>query len=193
MTGWFTATPESLLAIVLSAVGVYTAILVYTRMAGLRSFARMSSFDFAMTVAIGSMIASSVLTKSPSLPQALVGIAMIYVLQRMVRWARHRWPAVQHLVDNEPLLLMDGAQMLRANMDEEGITEDELWAKLRAANVLDLRQVRAVVMETTGDISVLHGDPDGLDLQPNLLSGVRGGDSAMARDTDLRPDTLRMV
>ena len=31
-------------------------------------------------------------------------------------------------------------------------------AKLREANVLDISEVRAVVLETTGDISVLHGE-----------------------------------
>lgn len=189
MSDWFTAPPASLLAIALTAVGVYAAVLAYTRLAGLRSFAKMSSFDFAMTVAIGSMVASTVLTRSPSLPQALVALAMIYGLQFAVGTARQRWPRAQRLVDNEPLLLMDGPTMLRENMRKGRVTEDDLWAKLREANVLDVRQVRAVVMETTGDVSVLHGDPGGTALQPQLLTGVRGADRAAAGDVDLRPAT----
>lgn len=38
------------------------------------------------------------------------------------------------------------------------VAKDDLIAKLREANVLDLSQVRAVILETTGDVSVLHGD-----------------------------------
>lgn len=189
MSDWFTAPPASLLAIALTAVGVYAAVLAYTRLAGLRSFAKMSSFDFAMTVAIGSMVASTVLTRSPSLPQALVALAMIYGLQFAVGTARQRWPRAQRLVDNEPLLLMDGPTMLRENMRKGRVTEDDLWAKLREANVLDVRQVRAVVMETTGDVSVLHGDPGGTALQPQILTGVRGADRVAAGDVDLRPAT----
>ena len=37
------------------------------------------------------------------------------------------------------------------------------------ANVLQMSTVRAVVLETTGDISVLHGDGA---LHPDLLYGV---------------------
>ena len=61
MSAWFTTSWAALGAIAISAVAVYAAILVYTRIAGLRSFAKMSSFDFAMTVAVGSMVASSIL------------------------------------------------------------------------------------------------------------------------------------
>ena len=186
---WFTATPASLVAIALSAVGVYTAVLVYTRLSGLRSFAKMSSFDFAMTVAIGSMLASSILNQKPTFPQALVGIAMVYALQRAVGWARERWTWVQTVVDNEPLLLMDGPTMLRDHMKEASVTEDDLWGKLREANVLDLAQVRAVVMETTGDITVLHGEAGGTPLEGRLLTGVRGADRAVRGNSDLRPGT----
>lgn len=187
MSDWFLVTPSHLLGVVVTAVAVYALVLLYTRLAGLRSFAKMSSFDFAMTVAIGSMVASSILTRTPPLVQSAVGIAVLYALQLGLGTLRQRWAWIQHLVDNEPLLLMDGPTMLHDNMKKGRVTEDDLWSKLRAANVLDLRQVRAVVMETTGDISVLHGDPDGPDLHPRLLTGVRGADAAAGTDVDLRP------
>ncbi|MGB3544372.1 DUF421 domain-containing protein [Rubrivirga sp.] len=187
MADWFTADPSSLVAIALTAVGVYAAVLVYTRLAGLRSFAKMSSFDFAMTVGIGSMLASSILTQTPTLAQALVGIGMVFALQISVGWARRRWSLAQRLVDNEPLLLMDGSEMLQDQMAKVQVTEDDLWSKLREANVLDVSHVRAVVMETTGDITVLHGDPDGTPLQPKMLTGVRGADRKAEGRVDLRP------
>ena len=193
MSDWFTASPESLVAIALSAVAVYAGVLVYTRLAGLRSFAKMSSFDFAMTVGVGSMLASSILTATPSLPQALVGLGMLYLLQWSVGKARRASATVQNLVDNEPLLLMDGPEMLRDNMRESGVTEDDLWAKLREANVLDVSQVRAVVMETTGDISVLHGEAGGTPLQGRVLTGVRGADRVVAGEVDQRPGTSGVV
>ena len=191
MSDWFLAPASHLLGVVLTAVGVYALVLLYTRLAGLRSFAKMSSFDFAMTVAIGSMVASAILSKSPALVQSAVGLAALYGLQLGLGSLRRRWAWVQHLVDNEPLLLMDGPTMLHDNMKKGRVTEDDLWGKLREANVLDPNQVRAVVMETTGDISVLHGDPDGTPLAPSLLTGVRGADAATGTDVDLRPSTER--
>ena len=174
MSDWFTASPESLVAIAGTAVGVYAVVLVYTRLAGLRSFAKMSSFDFAMTVAIGSMLASAILNAAPSLPQAAVGLGMVYGLQRVVGWARQRFAWAQHIVDNEPLLLMDGPEMLRENMKRASVTEDDLRSKLRAAGVARLADVHAVVFETTGDVSVLSG---GEAPEPWLLQDVRRGEA----------------
>ena len=177
MSDWFTASPESLIAIAISAVGVYAAVLFYTRLVGLRSFAKMSSFDFAMTVAIGSMLASSILTRTPSLPQALVGIGMVYGLQHVVGRARQRWRAVERVVDNQPILLMDGPRVLHANLRAASVTEDDLRSKLRAAGVCRLTDVHAVVFETTGDVSVLHGEhaPDAW-----LLDDLRQGPAGVS-------------
>jgi hypothetical protein len=184
MRDWFLAPPETLLWIVLTAVGVYAAVLLCTRLAGLRSFAKMSSFDFAMTVAIGSLVASSILNERPALVQAAAGLAAVYGLQYTVGALRQRWAWLQHLVDNEPLVLMVGERMLRENMRRARVTEDDLWAKLREANVLHPRQVRAVVMETTGDVSVLHGDAGGPALDPRLLTGVPDAVRHLASDGD---------
>lgn len=176
MTDWFTASPDALLATVLSAVGIYAVLIVLVRLVGLRSFSKMTSVDFAMTVAVGSVIASTVLTTTPSLPQAAVGLASLFGIQYVVALLRRRTDVAEDVFDNEPVVIMTPEGMRRDVMREERVTEDDVWAKLREANVIHPRQVRAVVLETTGDISVLHGDPDGPSLHPCILRGVRGSD-----------------
>ena len=187
MGDWFWAPPSTLIAIVLSACGIYVAVLVYTQLAGLRSFAKMSSFDFAMTVAIGSMVAAGTLNERPALVQTAVGLAAIYGLQYGLGLMRRKWVRVERLIDNEPLLLMMGNRMLKENMKEARVTEDDLWSKLREANVLQMSQIRAVVLETTGDISVLHGDADGPSLEPKLLTGVRDANRQFETDLTMHP------
>jgi uncharacterized membrane protein YcaP (DUF421 family) len=155
-----------------NALGIYVAVIVFTRMAGLRSFAKMSSFDFAMTVAVGSVIASTISSSFVSLAQGAVALAALYVLQVVVAQLRVRGGF--GAVDNSPLLLMWDGEVIRDHLVKGQITEDDLRAKLREANVLHAGQVRAVVLETTGDVSVLHGEPDGPPLDPELLQGVVG-------------------
>jgi len=173
MTEWITTSWTAVLMVVLSSIGIYASVILFTRLAGLRSFSKMSGFDFAMTVAIGSVVASSILTKDPPLLQAVVALGTIYALQIGVAQLRKNTQIAERFVDNEPLLLMVGTEMLRDNMRRVRVTENDLWAKLREANVIDLSEVHAVVFETTGDVSVLHGSPDGPDLDMELLTGVR--------------------
>lgn len=65
------------------------------------------------------------------------------------------------------------ARFLHDGLRRSRVSIDDVKAKLREANVLRYDQVQAVVLETTGDISVLHGDGR-VDL--DLLSGVEGVD-----------------
>ena len=156
-----------------SAVGIYAAVILYTRLSGLRSFSKMSSFDFAMTVAVGSLIATTVLTPDPPLLQAAAALAALYLLQLGLAWLRVRFEAVGSTVDNQTVLLMQDGRILDA-MRTAAVTRNDLIAKLREANVLRLEQVRAVVMET-GDISVLHADDgDQRPVDDEILEGVRG-------------------
>jgi uncharacterized membrane protein YcaP (DUF421 family) len=71
---------------------------------------------------------------------------------------------------------MAGSDILRDNLRAAQMTEGDLYAKLREANVTQLEQVRAVVMESTGDVSVLHADEGDPDLDADLLHGVRDAD-----------------
>lgn len=174
---WLNTTWTAVLMIVISSVGIYVALILFTRIAGLRSFSKMSSFDFAMTVAIGSLIASTIISDSPPLYQAMAALAVLYILQIAVAILRVKSTAVSKLVNNQPLLLMRGSDILQDNLKEARVTHDDLRAKLREANVTQLSQIYAVVMEATGDISVMHNDSDEHELDDELLKGVRGWES----------------
>lgn len=156
-----------------STLGIYIAIVLLTRISGLRSFSKISGFDFAVTVAIGSVMATVLVAKEPPLLQGMVALAALYTVQLGTAILRYRWSWFSELIDNEPLLLMDGQELLYDNLHEANVSEADIRAKLREANVITMEEVRAVVMETTGDISVLHGPPDGLELEASLMEGVR--------------------
>jgi len=172
---------------VLSALGIYLVVVVLTRIAGLRSFSKISAFDFAMTVAIGSVIATTIVSPDPPLARAAIGLVALYGMQMTVGWLRVRSATVSRTVDNEPLLLMDGQRVLHENLKKAKLTESDVRSKLREANVLSPAQVRAVVMESTGDISVLHGEVGGPELDPSLLEGVRG---TVRRDVEEGPNRM---
>lgn len=171
MDKYFGVSSGVLLAVFLSAVGIYCAVILFTRIAGKRSFSKMSSFDFAMTIAIGSIIGSTLLLASVNLVTGIVGLASVYLLQQLVAYLR-RFPSFGEIVENKPFLLMKGPQVLEENLKKARVTKGDLRAKLREANVIRLSQVKMVVFETTGDISVLHGEED-LEVEKWLLEDVK--------------------
>ncbi|MFV8225624.1 DUF421 domain-containing protein [Christiangramia aquimixticola] len=172
MEKWFAFNSDNLIAVVLTAVGIYTAIILFTRLAGKRSFSKMSSFDFAITVSIGSMIATTVLSKSVSLWEGITGLAILYLLQMVVGIFR-RFGIVRTVVDNKPLLLMEGEHIYYENLKKARVTEADLKSKLREANVIELSEIKAVVFESTGDISVLRSSDENKNLAAYLREGIQ--------------------
>ena len=170
---WIWTSPGDVAMVVVTGILIYGAVIVATRVTGLRSFAQFSSFDFAMTVAIGSLISSSLLTQDPPLIQALVGLAVLYGLQKLVASLR-RLPAMGNIIDNNPTVLVKDGELLDENLADTSITDSDLRSILRRENVRSLETVHAVILETTGDVSVLHSQEDDVHIDPWLLEGVTG-------------------
>lgn len=153
---------------------IFIAVIILTRIIGLRSFAKFTAYDFAFTVAIGSII-SSTLTSKTSVVYGSVAIGSLLILTFVFSVLQRKFPALSNLISNKPLLLMKGNEILEENLAHGRIEKTQLIAKLREANVLNFDQVFAVILEATGDISVLHksnADSDE-ELNEKLLEGVR--------------------
>ena len=169
---WLNTTLTAILMAVISTAGIYAALILFTRLSGVRSFSKLSSFDFAITVAIGSVIASTILADTPSLSLSVIALLSLFLIQMIVATLRRSSSIVRGLVDNKAVLLMKGDKMLHDNMRKAKITRADLLAKLRESNVLKMDQIYAVIMESTGDISVLHHDKEEVDFDPELLDDL---------------------
>jgi|TARA_R110002049_G_scaffold26582_4_gene92381 uncharacterized membrane protein YcaP (DUF421 family) len=171
MTGW----PQVAL-IALSATGMYITVILLTRLAGVRSFSKMSGFDFAVTVAIGSVLASVIMSKDPPLASGIAALVSLFGLQIGMAVLRSRFPGLQTMADNKPRLIMIGGEVQHDQLKKAKMTESDLWGKLRESNAFQFSQVLAVIAETTGDVCVLHTDGEDRRIEPELLKDVIGGE-----------------
>lgn len=162
-----------LLEIAVRALICVLAVIALTRIVGLRSFSKMSGFDFAITVATGSVLASTVTAPKPTIAYGLMALVALFTVQTLVARLRHSSKRARQLIDNDPLLIMKNGEILEHNLQKSKLTKADLYGKLREANAYDLSRVLAVVFEPTGDVSVLHGSGDpGENISPEVLAGV---------------------
>ncbi|HKK37972.1 MAG TPA: YetF domain-containing protein [Cryomorphaceae bacterium] len=169
---WIYASDDPLWQTIVGAFLLLIAVLIFTRLVGLRSFAKFTVFDFAFTVAIGSIV-SSTLTSSTTIVHGSVAIGALLVATYVASALQKNFPTVGKIASNTPVLLMEGSQILEHNMKKAQISRSQLYAKLREANVLNFSQVRAVVLENTGDISVLHSSDASEELVKEILQDVK--------------------
>ena len=173
MSPWLLDSVPSLLWVIFSCFTLYVVMIITTRLVGLRSFTAFSSFDFLVTLAMGALLASTVVSRNVALAEGITAIITLFLLQISVAAMRTRWRWLRRWVDTQPTLLMEHGNVLHHNLRAVRITESELLAKLRAHNVSNYQQVKAVVLESSGDVSVIHEvSITSVPLDDSLLKGV---------------------
>jgi uncharacterized membrane protein YcaP (DUF421 family) len=156
------------------AVFAYLVLVVFLRISGKRTLAKMNAFDFVVTVALGSTLASILISNTVSLAQGVVALGLLIALQFAVAWSSVRAPWFRRFVKSEPTLLVRHGTMLDKALRRERVSADEVLAAVRARGVSSLDEVEAVVLETDGSFSVLVYS-DGSDAS-SVLRNVRSGD-----------------
>ncbi|WP_178989352.1 DUF421 domain-containing protein [Winogradskyella schleiferi] len=168
-------TIEDAIWLILSVLGIFSIIIVITRIFGLRTFAKMSSFDFASTIAVGSVLASIILNNDYSLMKGAIALATIIAFQTFFSFLVRKNDTIKNLFTNKPQLIMYNGKILYKKLKRCNVGEDDLIAKLREANVHNFNDVRAVIFESTGDISVIHNSED-LNMAKEMLTDVDTSD-----------------
>jgi uncharacterized membrane protein YcaP (DUF421 family) len=169
----FEIDPATLIATLGGGVIAYAGVVALLRLAGKRTLAKWNAFDLVVTVALGSSLATVLLSGRTSLAQGLVGFALLVGLQRLVAWLAVRHPGFRRWIKAEPRLLLRDGRFLHAALREERVTEAEVRAAVRASGYGRLEDVGAVVLETDGTVSVIGRDKA---QGGSALAGVRGVD-----------------
>jgi uncharacterized membrane protein YcaP (DUF421 family) len=133
----------------------YIALIAILRISGKRTLAKMNAFDLVVTVALGSTLATVLLSKDVALAEGVLAFAWLAFLQYGVAWLATRSEMIEGLVKSEPKMLFYQGRFLRAEMKAERVTEEEIRQAMRAQGKSDPAQVHAVILETDGSFSVL--------------------------------------
>lgn len=152
--------------------------LLLLRVSGKRLLSKMNAFDFVVTVALGSILATVLLSKSVTLAEGVLGFGVLVGLQFVITWLSVRSSTVNRLVKAEPALLCHQGSFLRGAMRRERVVEAEIRAAVRAQGIASMTQAEAVVLETDGSFTVLHAPDSG---PASVLSDVRGAAEHKAR------------
>jgi uncharacterized membrane protein YcaP (DUF421 family) len=168
--GW-----DSLFRTLVVGVLIYVTLVFFLRVSGKRTLSKMNAFDLVVTVALGSTLATVLLSKDVALADGALAFALLIGLQYAVTWSsvRARW--VRQLVTGEPLILLYRGEFLAEALRRARVTEAEVRAAVRSAGLASLGEAKAVVLETDGSLSVVRwGTGNG----PSSLAGVQGPQSS---------------
>lgn len=152
----FFDTWQGLLRVLVVGVLAYAGLVALLRWSGKRTLSKLNAFDFVVTVALGSTLATILLSKDVALAEGLLAIALLAGLQYVVAWGDVRFSWVGRLIKSEPRLLLRDGDFLEGAMRKERVTRDEILASLRKEGIDDPAEAKAVVLETDGSLSVIR-------------------------------------
>ncbi|MFI7482930.1 DUF421 domain-containing protein [Kocuria sp. M1R5S2] len=170
---WFDSWTD-ILRIVLVGAASYTTLVVVLRLSGKRTLGQLNVFDFVVTVALGSTLATIFLSSDVSWSEGLTALALLAGLQLLVAWISARWPRARGVFTSEPALLLGDGEIRWDALHRNRLTASELRQAVRMQGIGDLSRVRAVVLETNGKLSVITCDRYG---DGSALAELRGHDA----------------
>jgi uncharacterized membrane protein YcaP (DUF421 family) len=144
-----------LIRVMVIGVLAYSALVLLLRISGKRTLTKMNAFDLVVTVALGSTLATIVMSKDVALAEGVLAFAVLILLQFVVTWLSVRFEGVRKIVKSEPRLLYYGDQFLDEAMRSERVTRDEILAAMRSSGHAAMESVEAVILETDASFSVL--------------------------------------
>lgn len=133
----------------------YIGLIFFLRISGKRTLSKWNAFDMVATVALGSSLATSFLSKDVSLSQGLLAFALLIALQFLITWFSTRFAFFEHLVKARPTLLLYRGKVREGVLRRERVTMSEMHAALRGKGITDVTEVGAVILETDGSFSIV--------------------------------------
>lgn len=146
---------ESIFRTLIIGVIAYLALILMLRISGKRTLSQMKEFDFIVTVALGSTLATVLLSKDVTLASGTLAMALLILLQYILASTSVRSKRFAKFISSEPTLIYYEGAFLNKAMKKERVTEDEVRSILRGQQISSLKDVKAVVMESNGQFSVV--------------------------------------
>lgn len=154
----------------------YLMLVLLLRVSGKRTLSKMNAFDLVVTVALGSILATILLSEDVALAEGVLAFIVLIGLQFVIAWLSVHSKAVSSLVKAEPRLLAYQGQFLHDAMRRERVVEEEVLTAVRQQGLASLDQVEAVVLETDGSFTCVTRTEQS---EPNALTVLSGYEHAV--------------
>lgn len=149
--------------ILLTTLMVYPILIIFLRLSGKRTLSKWNAFDFVVTIALGSILASVMLSKDVAVLEGLLGLGLLIVFQYFITFISVRVEWFESIIKSNPTLIYKNDTFLLEKMKKHRVSRAEILAAVRSSSISSLDNVRYVVLETDGSFSVIKKSDDNPD------------------------------
>jgi uncharacterized membrane protein YcaP (DUF421 family) len=144
---------------VIRATVVYVFLLVVLRLAGKRTLAQVTSFDFVLLLIISEAVQQALIDDDNSMTNAIIVVTTLVGLNVVLSLLKQRSKLFEGILEDTPLVIIADGKPLLDRMNKERVDLDDVLDAARESHGLEeLAQIKHAVLERDGKISIIPRD-----------------------------------
>lgn len=146
---------EQIIKVIIMTILLYFSIVVIIRVSGKRTLGDLNAFDMLVTISMGSIAATNILSKDTEYLEGIVSISTLVILQYIIARLITKSEKLKHLVKAKPTILYIDGEYLEENMVKMRITKSDILQQARIDQGATSNKIEAVLIESNGKLSII--------------------------------------
>jgi uncharacterized membrane protein YcaP (DUF421 family) len=146
--------------IILRAAFGYLFLILMVRIVGRRPGKQLTPFEFVLIFYLGGLTLTGMVGDEVSLTNAVCQILTVGVCHYGLAWLRFRSARLAKLLDGVPLILLEQNQWRTDTLSHMRLQDDDVMDMARGQGLKDLTKIKAAVLESFGEISIIPVDEE---------------------------------
>lgn len=134
---------------------VYLMLFAILRFLPNRQIGTVGISDLLVVVLFAEAAQNAMASNYTSISDGAILVTTIILWSYSLNWLGYKLPRFQRFLNPPPMPLVKNGRILRPNMEQQLITQDELMSILRQKGVHKLSEVKLAFMESDGNISII--------------------------------------
>jgi uncharacterized membrane protein YcaP (DUF421 family) len=138
------------------AAAVYLFLLVLLRIAGRRTLAEFTPFDFILLLIIGEATQQALLGDDSSLTNSFLVVGTLVGIDVLLGQVKGRWKSLAKLIDGVPTVLVENGRPLPERMKRARVDLDDVMHFARQSQGIErIDEIKYAILEISGGITVI--------------------------------------
>ncbi|WP_252271646.1 DUF421 domain-containing protein [Pseudomonas subflava] len=140
---------------VLRAAAIYIALLILFKLAGRRSLAQLTTFDFVLLLIIGEATQQALLGEDFSVTNAVLVIMTLIAIDVGASLLKRRSERIAYLLDGSPTIVVENGVALEERLAKARLRLDDIMESARENGLERVEQIKFAIIERNGKISII--------------------------------------
>ncbi|MCF4996598.1 DUF421 domain-containing protein [Pseudomonas syringae] len=146
---------------VIRAAVMYAALMILFKIAGRRSLAELTTFDFVLLMIMGEATQQALLGDDFSLTNAIIVIITLIAIDVGLSLLKRRSAAVSKLIDGGPTIIVEDGKILHERLRRSRLVEADLMEAARSSQGIEtVDEIKFAILERNGKISIIRRDQE---------------------------------